>query len=126
MGLINSPVSIYSALSDRNCSRCGQDFIRYLYDGREAMVCRLCRTPKSNKVISRTALYGKPLSKRERQISELISEGMMNKEIAFRLRLSTGTVKVYTSRLFAKTGMFNRTSLARWWILKSDKPHITE
>ncbi len=52
------------------------------------------------------------LSDREGQLVGLLSSGMSNKEIAERLRLSEGTVKVYMSRMFRKLGMNDRLELA--------------
>lgn len=52
------------------------------------------------------------LAPRERQIAELIAQGMRNREIAERLVLSEGTVKVYLHGIYQKVGVDNRTSLA--------------
>lgn len=50
-----------------------------------------------------------PLSSREGEILECISEGMTNKEIADRLFLSPETVKTHVSRMLKKIGARNRT-----------------
>jgi DNA-binding NarL/FixJ family response regulator len=52
------------------------------------------------------------LSMRERQLAELLMQGLSNKEIGYRLVLSEGTVKVYFSRLFQKVGVSDRFELA--------------
>jgi DNA-binding NarL/FixJ family response regulator len=39
-------------------------------------------------------------------------DGMVNKEIANALALTEGTVKVYMTRIFQKTGVQSRTQLA--------------
>jgi two-component system nitrate/nitrite response regulator NarL len=44
------------------------------------------------------------LSKRESQLVSLLSRGMKNREISRELGISEGTVKVYLSRLFQKSG----------------------
>ena len=49
------------------------------------------------------------LSKREFQLLAHMSKGLSNKEIADKLFLSTGTVKSYSSRLFDKLGVRDRT-----------------
>ena len=49
------------------------------------------------------------LSKREYQLLSHMAKGLSNKEIATRLFLSTGTVKSYSSRLFDKLGVRDRT-----------------
>jgi len=56
------------------------------------------------------------LTPRELELAEMISKGMLNKEIAEELSLSLKTVKCYTSRLFKKTGARNRTTLASMYI----------
>ncbi|QOZ80635.1 DNA-binding response regulator [Bradyrhizobium sp. CCBAU 53351] len=52
------------------------------------------------------------LTPRERQIVRLVSEGMSNKEIARRLDVSQGTVKVHLHNIFQKLEITNRTVLA--------------
>ena len=52
------------------------------------------------------------LTPRERQIAGLVMQGLKNKEIAFSLGITEGTVKVYLSRLFQKVGVKDRFELA--------------
>ncbi len=52
------------------------------------------------------------LSLRERQVLELIAEGLTNRQIAERLELAEKTVKNYVSGLLAKLGMERRTQAA--------------
>lgn len=52
------------------------------------------------------------VSPRESQLVALVAEGLRNKEIAYRLSISEGTVKVYLSKLFAKLGVDDRYQLA--------------
>jgi two-component system, NarL family, nitrate/nitrite response regulator NarL len=52
------------------------------------------------------------LTGRERQIIRLVSEGLSNKAIARRLKITDGTVKVHLHTLFEKLGVSNRTALA--------------
>ena len=51
------------------------------------------------------------LSERERQLSELVAEGLRNRAIAEELGLSEGTVKVYLNRIYEKLGISSRTEL---------------
>ena len=48
-------------------------------------------------------------SEREQEILTLLAEGLSNAEISQRLWLSEGTVRNYTSTLFAKLGVSDRT-----------------
>jgi two-component system nitrate/nitrite response regulator NarL len=52
------------------------------------------------------------LTPRERQIVGLVTQGLKNKEVAFSLGITEGTVKVYLSRLFQKVGVKDRFELA--------------
>jgi two-component system nitrate/nitrite response regulator NarL len=52
------------------------------------------------------------LTDRERQIMRLVSEGLSNKEIGRRLKITDGTIKVHLNHIFQKLGLGNRTALA--------------
>ena len=52
------------------------------------------------------------LTRRERQLIGLLAQGLKNKEIAYQLSITEGTVKVYLSRLFLKVGARDRVDLA--------------
>ncbi len=52
------------------------------------------------------------VSPRESQLVALVAQGLRNKEIAYRLSISEGTVKVYLSKLFTKLGVDDRYQLA--------------
>ena len=52
------------------------------------------------------------VSPRESQLVALVAQGLRNKEIAYRLSISEGTVKVYLSKLFTKLGVEDRYQLA--------------
>ena len=90
----------------RTCSRCGQEFGGVS----GAYVCDACRTPRH----IQDDHSGKPLSGREKQIVMLVRRAMANKEIAWQLHLTEGTVKEYLSVIFKKLGIQNRTELALW------------
>ena len=53
-----------------------------------------------------------PLAPRERELVALVREGLRNREIAERLGVTEGTVKVYMHAVFEKTGVANRIELA--------------
>jgi two-component system, NarL family, response regulator DevR len=54
------------------------------------------------------------LTKREREVLALVSEGLTDKEIAARLYLSPRTVQNQLARVREKTGRGRRSDLARW------------
>ncbi|GAB2838888.1 response regulator transcription factor [Actinocorallia aurea] len=64
------------------------------------------------------------LSAQERQILELIGEGLTNRQIGERMFLAEKTVKNYVSNLFAKLDMRRRTQAAAFAArLKADAGH---
>lgn len=52
------------------------------------------------------------LSPRETELVQLVRQGLRNRDIADRLGITEGTVKVYLHTVFEKTGVANRTELA--------------
>jgi DNA-binding NarL/FixJ family response regulator len=78
-----------------------------------AVGLRQISMPHPLKKISRVRRHqSEPLTARERQIARVMAEGLTNKEIAQRLKLAEGTVKVHLHRIYRKLGMANRTALA--------------
>ena len=57
------------------------------------------------------------LTLRERQVVNLVRHGMLNKEIAYELHLTEGTIKEYLNRIFRKVEVKNRTELAVWALM---------
>jgi two-component system, NarL family, nitrate/nitrite response regulator NarL len=51
------------------------------------------------------------LTKRERQVAALVCHGLPNKEIARKLRVAEGTVKVHINRIFQKLRVRSRSEL---------------
>ena len=67
------------------------------------------------------------LTDREREILELLREGLANKEIAARLGITVKTVKAHLTSLFQKIGVLDRTQAARWAErFAPDRPVIDE
>lgn len=60
----------------------------------------------------RARAHGPSLTARERELVELVSKGMRNRDIAAELGVTEGTVKVYLHGIFDKFGVENRTELA--------------
>ena len=69
----------------------------------------------SQRVVQSTQSEARPsldLSLRERQVLDLIAEGLTNRQIGDRLELAEKTVKNYVSGLLSKLGMERRTQAA--------------
>jgi DNA-binding CsgD family transcriptional regulator len=108
-GASNLVTTIIELRQLRNCFRCGKEFRGE--SGKR--VCQSCAVPKDvKKPLNPT------LSFRERQVVNLICKAKLNKEIAYELHLTEGTVKEYLNRIFRKVGATNRTELAVWAITK--------
>jgi DNA-binding NarL/FixJ family response regulator len=91
----------------KNCFRCGSEF-RARSGGR---VCIACRKPSG-----KARRESRDLSLRERQVVDLVRQAKPNREIAFALHLSEGTIKEYLNCVF-------RTELALW-ALRSESNNI--
>ncbi len=105
-GRVRMPTQEYRYIPNlRNCPRCGMDFRS---DATER-ICPACRRPDGECRPIRP-----DLSLREKQVVDLVRQAKPNKEIAYRLHLSEGTVKEYLNRIFRKLGVSNRTELAIW------------
>ena len=55
------------------------------------------------------------LSRREQQLTQMISEGLTNKEIASRLNLAEQTVKNHVHRMLKKVGASDRLVIVERW-----------
>ena len=66
------------------------------------------------------------LTPRQGQIVSLVAQGLKNKEIAFSLGITEGTVKVYLYKLFRKLGMNDRLDMALFGLknLFSGQPEL--
>lgn len=98
-------IAVLPSPPTRSCARCGKLFRTF---GREYSCpgCRKLAAP-SPETAPRAGL-----SFRERQIVALIRQAKTNKEIAYELCLTEGTVKEYLYHIFRKLAVTNRTELA--------------
>jgi two-component system, NarL family, nitrate/nitrite response regulator NarL len=64
------------------------------------------------------------LSKRESEIVECVAEGLTNREIAERLRLSRHTIKNSLFRIFDKLGVSNRLELLLMTLSRDSNPQL--
>jgi DNA-binding CsgD family transcriptional regulator len=63
------------------------------------------------------SLAGRPaggLTRREREIAELVAQGLTNRQIAATLHISERTVETHVQRILGKLGCTNRTQIAAW------------
>jgi DNA-binding CsgD family transcriptional regulator len=65
---------------------------------------------------ARAVMLLRDLTARQRHIAALVSEGLDNEEIGARLGISAGTVRTQLHRAFERTGLANRTALARAYL----------
>jgi DNA-binding NarL/FixJ family response regulator len=101
----NASQHLSVVLTPKTCVHCGRDSVT---SGR-AYACPTC------KQLGRAGGNSIPkLSLREQQIVQLIQRAKTNKEIAYDLCLTVGTVKEYVYHVFRKLGVTNRTELALW------------
>lgn len=54
------------------------------------------------------------LSEREQEVVRLVARGLVSKEVAAQLGLSTRTVEKHRARIFAKLGLHDVPTLVRW------------
>jgi DNA-binding NarL/FixJ family response regulator len=101
------PMELAGLPDIHSCCRCGKDFT-----GKpKQRVCHGCRRPKRGPRAPRPKGVLPP---RLQQIATLVAEGYPNKEIAWRLHLDVGTVKVYVSKILERLRLNNRAQLAAW------------
>jgi DNA-binding NarL/FixJ family response regulator len=73
-----------------------------------ALAERMLSQPASVQALNPAPL-DEPLTPREREVLELLAEGLSNKLIARRLQISEHTVKFHVSSIYAKLGASSRT-----------------
>lgn len=78
----------------------------------QKLMRRLIQTTATGNLSNTQNIRIQKLSQREREVSDLVSIGMTNLEIAFDLDISERTVKAHMSSIFQKTGTDSRLKLA--------------
>lgn len=63
---------------------------------------------------------GPVLSPREREVLHLVAEGLLNKQIARRLGITTATVKSHLTHVYARLGVDGRAGAAAWLAAHDD------
>lgn len=64
-----------------------------------------------------TAIW-ESLSKREREVLQLLTEGQDNKKIGLSLGVSVNTVEKHLKNIYEKLRVTSRTEAVRWWVDK--------
>ncbi|WAM19020.1 protein kinase domain-containing protein [Rhodococcus sp. JS3073] len=62
------------------------------------------------------------LTRRERQVADLVGEGLTNKAIAARLVISQRTAQGHVEHVLAKLGFTSRTQIAAWVVQQAQSP----
>jgi DNA-binding NarL/FixJ family response regulator len=57
-----------------------------------------------------------PLTRREREVAELIAQGLTNQQIAVRLVVSRRTAESHVEKILRKLGFTTRTQVATWLV----------
>lgn len=63
------------------------------------------------------------LTRREREVAELVAQGMSNKEIAAHLVISLRTAEGHVEKILAKQGFKTRTQIASWITRQHTEPY---
>lgn len=89
------------------------DAIRQAHAGRGTIDSSVVQGLLEDRQSGRPAA-GEDLTRREREVLSLLAQGLTNREIAVRLFLSTGTVRLHVSSILRKLEVQNRTAAALW------------
>lgn len=83
-----------------------------LWVGAPGLVEELMRLPRGSDPLGEDSLI-EPLTVREKEVLQLMAQGLANKQIALSLSISEHTVKFHLSSLYAKLGISSRTEAVR-------------
>ena len=83
-----------------------------LWVGAPSLVAELMRLPRSRESLGEDSLI-EPLTAREKEVLQLMAQGLANKQIALSLSISEHTVKFHLSSLYAKLGISSRTEAVK-------------
>jgi DNA-binding NarL/FixJ family response regulator len=77
---------------------------------------RQLQGPNVGSAVSVHVPFDVELTPTEQRVIQMVAKGMANREIAESLSVSQRTVESHVSNMLGKTGLHNRTELARWAI----------
>ncbi|WKZ36014.1 MAG: response regulator transcription factor [Anaerolineales bacterium] len=83
-----------------------------LWVGAPGLVERLMRLLRAGESTGKESLI-EPLTAREKEVLQLMAQGLANKQIALALGISEHTVKFHLSALYAKLGISSRTEAVK-------------
>jgi DNA-binding NarL/FixJ family response regulator len=84
--------------------------LKELYDGGSPMSTNIARKVVAYFQKDKSGSSGKTiLSEREKEVLELLSKGLLYKEVSQRLKISTGTVRQHVHKIYNKLHVQNRT-----------------
>ncbi|PSN20138.1 DNA-binding response regulator [filamentous cyanobacterium CCP5] len=75
--------------------------------------------PGTTPTVTLQVPYDVELTPTELKVVQFVARGMANREIADELNVSQRTIESHVSNMLGKTGLHNRTELARWAIESS-------
>lgn len=76
-----------------------------------------------NAATDRPGLSDSPLTRRERQVADLVAEGLSNKQIAADLVISLRTAEGHIEHILTELGFSSRTRIAAWVIRTAKTAH---
>ena len=79
-----------------------------------AWLSRPRRQPLPPRPVSRAAPMGEGLTRRERDVVDLLARGFTNRQISAALVVTEGTAENYVLRVLGKLGVKNRAQVAAW------------
>lgn len=110
----------------RHC-RCGAEIIQTAR-GRPRRWCTTCRPPATPPKPPPVAITDCPLSARQRDVIELLAEGLVYKQIAARMHLGVSTVRTHLHQAYTRLGVFDRAQAvlmcAREGWIAADAAHL--
>ena len=108
-----------AAVLARRAARGDADRARTLLAGAAKVAEPLGMTPLAAKIDRLAARLDAstdpfPLTRREREVAELVGQGLTNREIAARLFISERTAQNHVHHILTKLGLSNRSQIAVW------------
>lgn len=82
----------------------------------QSLRMRQAQGPDLGSAVSVQVPFDVELTPTEQRVIQMVAKGMANREIAENLSVSQRTIESHVSNMLGKTGLHNRTELARWAI----------